>query len=224
MLDQVRIGDKYSFDDFGASMASREISQPPKKEIKETVPFSNQTYDFSKINGELYWDERELQFVFEIIADNPEDLEHKKSRFSNWIMNVFKEKIYDPFDPDFHYIGTFSDLEYADEDCVEKTTATATFLAYPYKVANKATNFVFAIPARNTKTVDVLNPSGHRIVPVVTADNAITITKDGASYVFAAGASSDSIFTLAMGESQLTIENAESTACNVQISFICEVF
>lgn len=224
MLDQLKIGNKSSFDDFGASLATRAISAPAKKEIKETVPFSNQTYDFSRINGELYWEERELQCEFEIMADCPEDLEHKKARFSNWIMNVFNEEIHDPFEPDFHYIGTFYDMDYADEDCVEKTTATVTFKAYPYKVANKATNYVFTVPAGGTKTVNAMNESGHRIVPIVTTDTAVTITKDGASYVFSAGESSDSIFALAMGDNLLTVENAESTNCNVRISFYREVF
>lgn len=56
MLDQLIIGDKSSFDDFDASVSERNISPPKKKEIKETVPFSNVTYDFSKINGELFWE------------------------------------------------------------------------------------------------------------------------------------------------------------------------
>lgn len=224
MLDQVKIGDKFSLDDFGASMAFRTISHPAKKEIKETVPFSNRTYDFSKINGEQYWNERELQFVFEITANNPEDLEHKKYRFSNWVMNVFNEEIHDPFDQEFHYLGTFSDLEYDDEECVEKTTATVSFMAYPYKIANKATNFVVVVPANSRKTVNVLNDSGHRIVPAVTTERAVTIEKNGSSYVFASGTSSNSIFSLDMGDNLMNIQNANGSECVVKVSFFREVF
>ena len=74
MIDQLIIGDKASCDDYGASVASRKIVPPKKKEIKETVPFSNVTYDFSAINGEQYWEERELEYTLEIIAPTPEEL------------------------------------------------------------------------------------------------------------------------------------------------------
>lgn len=138
MLDQLKIENVSSLD-FGASLAQRAIKAPAKKIIKETVPFSNVIYDFSAINGELYWEERELEYVFEIIADSPEELEEKKTAFSAWVMNVMNEHIYDPYEPNYHYIGTYSDMEYADEDCVEKTTATVKFFAYPYKVKNEET-------------------------------------------------------------------------------------
>lgn len=138
MLDQLKIGNVSSLD-FGASVTQRTIKAPAKKIIKETVPFSNTIYDFSAINGELYWEERELEYVFEIIADSPEELEAKKTAFSAWVMNVMNEYIYDPYEPNYHYIGTYSDMEYADEDCVEKTTATVKFFAYPYKVKNEET-------------------------------------------------------------------------------------
>lgn len=224
MLDQLIIGSKASLDDFGASLAERAISTPTKKEIKETVPFSNLTYDFSKINGELYWEERELTYVFEIFGDDPADLEYKKTAFSNWIMNVMYENIYDPYEPDFHYVGTFSGMDFEDDESIEKTTATVVFMAYPYKIANDPTNYVVTVPAGEAKTVIVANNSGHRMTPTVTVDHAITIIKDGAEYVFPAGASSDPIFSLEMGKTALYIDNAETTDCNVQISFYREVF
>ena len=55
LLDQLRINDKYSYDDFEASLKERTVSEPKKKTIKDTVAYSNQTYDFSAINGDVYW-------------------------------------------------------------------------------------------------------------------------------------------------------------------------
>lgn len=224
MLDQLKIGTKSSYDDFGASLAERAISAPSKKEIKETVPFSNLTYDFSKINGELYWEERELKCVFEIIAESPEELERKKTAFSGWVMNVMNEDIHDPYVPDFHYYGTFSEMDFADEDCVEKTTATVTFKAYPYKIANERTVYEFSVPAGQTKTVSLENDSAHRLAPIVKTDYALTITKDGSSYVFSAGTSSDKIFTLAVGENTMEVYNAGAEETNVEVYFYREVF
>lgn len=224
MLDQLIIGQTASFDDFGASLSKREISSPVKKEIKETVPFSNFSYDFSAINGELYWEERELKYFFEIIGDDPADLEYKKTAFSNWVMNIMHEDIYDPYETEFHYVGTFSDLDYADDESVEKTTATVTFSAYPYKIANKATNYVFAIKAGTDRLVTVINESGHRVKPVVTTNVALTIDKGGKSFSFPAGTVSDGLFMLGIGVNTLTVKNSSGTDCSLQISFYREVF
>jgi predicted Ser/Thr protein kinase len=78
MLDQLIIGDKGSCDDFEASVKERVIHPPKKKSIKKTIPFSNVTHDFSAINGEVYWEERTLEYIFEIIANSAEELEEKK--------------------------------------------------------------------------------------------------------------------------------------------------
>ena len=91
MLDQLIIADTGSYDKFGASIKEREIHAPKKKTIKDTVPFSNATYDFTAINGEIYWQERTMKYIFEIVENTPEELEERKMKFSNWVMNVMEQ-------------------------------------------------------------------------------------------------------------------------------------
>lgn len=135
MFDQLVIGSMASHDDFDATVASRKIKDGAKKEIKKTVPFSNRTYDFSNMDGEIYWEEKELEYTLEIIADSVEELEEKKIALKSWVMNVFQEKLYDPYVPDYHFIATFKDIDFDDSE-VEKTTATVKFSAYPYMISN----------------------------------------------------------------------------------------
>lgn len=224
MIDQLIVGDKASFDDYGASLNKRKFSPPKKKEIKETVPFSNVTYDFTKINGEIYWEERELECIFEIMADTPEELERKKTVFSNWVMNIMQENIYDPFLPDFHYVGTFSDIDYEDEEGIEKTTITVKFSAYPYKIANNPTKYAFTVAAGEEITKAIVNSSAHRITPTITTNTAITISLDDVSYSVPAGETTDGSFMLKEGTNALTIKNASGTECNLTVSFFEEVF
>lgn len=222
MLDQLIIGDKASFDDFGASIAERTINPPPKKEIKETVPFSNVTYDFSAINGELYWGERELEYIFEITAPNPEELENKKTAFANWVMNVMEEKIFDPFIPDFHFLGTYADMTPDDEDNVVKTTITVKFKARPYKIANKPKVYTFTIPANTETAKTVINNSGHKITPIIITDVGIILTLDSGSYSVPIGETTDSSLKLNVGENTLIIQS--KTDCIVTVKFYEEVF
>ena len=74
LIDQLTIKSTSSYDDFEASIKERMIGAPKKKIIKETVPFSNETHDFSGINGEIYWEERTLKYVFEIIANKENNI------------------------------------------------------------------------------------------------------------------------------------------------------
>lgn len=224
MLDQFIIGDKASYDDFDASVAERSISTPKKKSIKETVPFSNITYDFSAINGEVYWEERELKYVVEILADTPNELEAKKTAFSNWIMNVQGEKIYDPFIENYHYVGTFESMDYADDESVEKTTATVKFLAYPYAIANTQTKHTYTVPAGSSVTMNVYNESAHRITPTIVTDAEITLKVGNASYAIPKGEVTDDAFKLSVGVNVLEIVNETDTNCTVSVKFYEEVF
>lgn len=224
MLDQLKIGEKSSLD-FGASVAERTISQPKKKEIKETIPFSNITYDFSAINGELYWEERTLQYIFEILADTPEELEAKKIAFSGWIMNVFNKEIHDPFIKDYHFVGTFYDMAFDDEDDVEKTTVTVTFKAYPYKVANQEKVYKQSVPAGGKATIVAVNNSSHRLSPTITIDSPCTITFKEIVYTIPAGTYTGNSFWLDVGENVFSLSNPSTSAsCEVVISFYEEVF
>lgn len=224
MFDQLIIGEKKSLEDFGASVALRTIKPPVKKSIKETVPFSNLTYDFSAINGEVYWEERELQYQFEMIAAAPEELEAMKTKFSAWIMNVQGEKIFDPYDPDWHYVGTFDSMEYSDDDSMLKTTASVIFFAYPYKIANVESIFGGNVPLQDERDFVVINNSAHRITPTITSDKAVTIRLNDVSYAIPAGTITDEILMLAVGENLVTVQNNTEEVCKVQISFFEEVF
>lgn len=223
MFDQLRIGDKYSYDDFLASVAERKIGKPKKKVIKETVPHSNKTYDFSKINGEIYWEERELEYILELDADTPEEVEDLKIALSDWLMNVMEEDLFDLFIEDYHFKATFEDIDFDDSE-VEKTTAIVKFTAYPYMLANDEKVYSVAIPTDEPLTVTVKNNSSHRITPTLIVDAAsVVFDFGGSSYAISEGETTDSSLMLPVGESDFIIQPSE-TGGNFTIKFTEEVF
>lgn len=187
-MDQLIIGEKASFDDFGASVASRKIKMPKKKVVKETVPFSNITYDFSAINGEVYWEERELEYVFEMTAETPERLEELKTAFASWVASVQEAELHDPFIPDYYFRATYEDMTTEDDEGMDKTTLTVKFAAYPFMIANvpKPIAEVEAPPNLVTDAL-VTNPYGHEIVPVFIADGVLKVACNGVIFIVAAG-------------------------------------
>lgn len=221
MIDTVIIGNKSSYDDFDASMKERTIGEPKKKSIKDTVPFSNKIYDFSKINGELYWEERPLDYVFEIMADSPEELEEKKMVFKRWVMNVMEEELHDPYIPDYHFIATFDDCE-CDDSEVLKSTITVKFTAYPYMVANEKTIYSVSLTANEEKQVVVKNDSAHRVTPTFINDVAVVIARDSESYAISAGKTTDETFQFEEGITVLTC--SATTDGTLHIEFLRENF
>ena len=220
MIDQLYIGNMASYDDFHATVKERIDHKPKKKSIKETVPFSNVTYDFSAINGEIYWEEKTIDYVFEIIAMTPELLEEKKTAFSAWVMNVMNEDLHDPFLLDYHFQGTFSDISFQDE--VEKTTATVTFTAYPYMISNAKRVFQYTLAAEEEITARILNNSSHRITPTFVCDVPVTVSKENHTISISAGETALDSFKLPVGASDLKIQ--ASTAGILKIEFYEEVF
>lgn len=223
MYDQLIIGDKGSFDDFGFSVASRKIGQPKKKTVKETVPYSNKTYDFSAINGELYWEERSIEYVFEMTAQTPEKLEENKTAFANWIMQVMDADIHDPFIEDYHFYGSFDDMDFEDDEGLDKTTATVTFAVYPYKIANLPKRYSFKVPANSNLTYSVYNQSNHRIVPTITLEAELIIKFGTKSLAVSAGKITDDMLTLEIGNNNFEFQNAKGSDASVLIEFQEEV-
>lgn len=221
MLDQLIIGSKASYDDFDASVKERSIKDGAKKEIKETVPFSNMTYDFSGINGEIYWGEKELEYVLEITADTAEDLEEKKISLKTWLMNVADEELHDPHIRDYHFKATFNSIDVDDSE-IEKSTIKVKFTAYPYMIANTKKVCAVELAKDEEVTINIQNDSSHRITPTFSSDVAFTLKQNNLSYGIPSGETTDASFKLVAGKNTLTLHAAESGTVN--ISFYEEVF
>jgi len=222
MIDQLRIGNKYSYDDFEANVKERKIGSPKKKTTKDTVPFSNVTYDFSNINGELYWEERTLKYIFEMDATTPEELEEKKIAFSTWVMNVFSENLYDPFVEDYHFIATFADIDFDDSE-IEKTTVTVNFTAYPFMMSNAKRVFNYNIPTVSEEVVQLQNNSSHKVTPTLIASVPVTFSNNGTTYSVKEGESTSDSFRLEAGVNVLKIHPV-ATGGTLRIEYVEEVF
>lgn len=222
MLDQLRINDKYSYTDYEASMKERTISEPEKKSIKDTVAYSNKTYDFSAINGEVYWEERKLEYVFEMIADSPEELEEKKRKFLGWIMFIQDEELHDPFIHGYHFRATFDGIKVDDSE-IEKATITVTFTAYPYLIANKESSYTIAVVGGEERTATIINESVHKVIPTLQATAPVVITKDNSSFAIPSGTLYDEAFEFKPGGNSFTIKNSGTASCVLTITFRAEV-
>ena len=221
MLDQFIINGIGSLDIYDASVAERKIVDGAKKSIKETVPFSNKVYDFSKIDGELYWEPTSLEYVLEITADNPIDLERKVSRFKGWVKNIVEGELHDPFINDYHFIATFETVS-VDSTEIEKAIVTVSFSAYPYMIANLPKVYSVSLTANKEKEVVIQNDSSHRIVPTISSNVAISLTIGSLTYNVTSGEITDPYFKIEAGRTVLKLKSTQNGT--VSITFYEEVF
>ena len=222
MIDQLIIGNLASYDDFEASVRERKDNKPKKKSIKETVPFANVIYDFTAINGEIYWEERTIKYVFEITANTPEELEEKKQLFVSWIMNVMSAELHDPFIRGYHFLATFDSIDIDDSE-VEKSTISVTFTAYPYMIANTKKVYTIELEEEEEVTKTVINDSSHRITPTFVSDIPFSVTMGEVTYNVNPGETTDEAFMFTVGENTVTVQTKDK-AGTVKIEFYEEVF
>ena len=138
----IKINGLHSFVDFGLSISQRQINLPPKTSIRKTIPFMNGFYDFSKMNGDICWQERQIQYTFDIVGETIQEMDEKRTEVANWLCNLHDVDIYDDTLPDYHFHGSFETID-QNEDA-EKTELTVTFTCYPFMIANEATAMMYS--------------------------------------------------------------------------------
>lgn len=221
LIDSVVIDGVDSYDEYEASVKERVIEMPKKKSIRETVPYSNMVYDFSEIDGELYWDNRTIQYVFEILADSPEALEDKKQPFIAWLMNVQEKEIHDPYITDYYFLGTFDTISVDDSE-IEKSTITVTFSCYPYKISKAKKMFKFSITADEIEK-RIFQNSCHQITPTFRCDVPCHVVIGDKSYDLVAGDTTDNSIKIDSGINTVKMRSkgGDGTLC---IEFYEEIF
>ena len=227
----IRKGNKHSYNDFGVTIKSKKIGNPKKNKIKESVPFMHGSYDFSLLYGEQSYSERELKYVFNIIATTKQSLNLKKIRLQNWLLEGGQQKIYDDTIPGYYFLAECTDTDFSESGNIGELTAI--FTAYPFKICEKEEgnllwdefNFELDILQDNkfeingTKNVTLYNVGAKESIPTIICSNDMDIIKNGTIYKLKAGQSKDYRFTLDIGENKLTI-NGTGT---IEVKFIKEL-
>lgn len=166
----IKINGIHSFVDFGLSIASRQIDLPPKTSIRKKIPFMNGYYDFSKLNGDICWEERQIQYTFDIIGETVQEMDYKRTQVANWLCNLHDVDIYDDTIPEYHFHGSFDGISQNEED--EKCELTVSFVCYPFMIANQPTEQYIGGDFTVTN-------AGQSVVPYINTSQEASITING---------------------------------------------
>lgn len=169
MTDGIRTGDVHSFSTHGLYINTRNISLPEKKSIRQTVPFMNGYYDFSALNGAPAWDEREIEYVFDVMEETPAALDEKVTEVMDWLGNIHDEDIYDDTMHGFHWHGSYETSDISWDESGIKAEISVTFVCHPFKIANYETRLSLATGEH------VVHNSGMAVIPYAYSASAAAI-------------------------------------------------
>ena len=151
----ITINGKNSFIDFGLVISDKTVGLPTKKVITDTVPFFNGFYDFSNVQGFNFFDDRYLEFVFDITADTQTELEELYTDVLIWLMDTNQSTIYDS-ESQKTYVGSL-DKWSVEEDILYKQL-TVSFKCQPYSLLATQTIHVTSLATAYLPIVQIPTP------------------------------------------------------------------
>jgi hypothetical protein len=208
---------KHSFKDFNLTIKSKNISPPKKIKIKESVPFMQGSYDFSNLYGEQTYEERQLNYVLNLQCRSKVELNTKKIKILDWLMNSFKTVLKDDAILGYYFNAECEDVEFKESGSYAEITVS--FIAYPFKISlydegNIPWNdFNFELDYMQetkfdvvgSKNIGIINSSSKKITPTVICTAPFDLIKDGIIYKFNTGSTKDWRFNLDKGINNLTV-------------------
>lgn len=195
----IRVGGKHSFEDFGLVFNSRKIGYPQKQSIRKTVPFMNGFYDYTKLYGSPAWSERVITYTFDVIGFTVEEMEAERTAVVNWLCNIHDEDIFDDAFPDYHFHGSFDEIDPSEDG--EQATLTFSFVCYPFLIKNLPK----VLSTSSSGTLSLLN-EGQPVKLKVSTTASCTVTKGGVRYTIPANVSDYDLLTLDEGVNNIAVE------------------
>lgn len=213
----ITINEKHSFKDFKLTIKNKKIGIPKKKKIKESLPYMNGSYDFTALYGEPTYDDRELEYSFNVIGENKFDLNSKKMKILEWLTEKNTFDLFDDTLPEYYFKSTIEELDFNEQGNTGELNLKLS--CYPFKICKKLEgndvwdifNFESDFAQINkfniqyeTK-INLFNCSSINVVPTIVATSTFTIVKDNFEFKINPGITTDWRFYLNKGDNPLII-------------------
>lgn len=117
-------------------LISRTAPSPQENEIVDSVPYMQGVYDFSMLDGERYFKNRELTYKFILVKDDYRDRVGLESHIKRLLMPQGIGELHDSHDPAYYWQAKCKSVEVEDDSKYGTLTVTIVFDAYPFAKLN----------------------------------------------------------------------------------------
>ena len=97
-------------------LIDRAAPSPDEKEVVESIPFMNGSYDFSMIFGERFFEDRELTYQFMLFNSPYSDRKVFETKLKRKLLTIGITEIYDTHDKDYFWLGKVTRIDVRDNE------------------------------------------------------------------------------------------------------------
>ena len=131
----------FSFADFdsvkaGWWLTERTAPTPDEQEITESVPYKQGSYDFSMIDNERFFDNREITYKLLYVGDEYKNRKGFEQELKRQLMPHNWGKLVDSHEPVYYWYAKCKSVEVDDDSESETLEASIVFTAYPFAYTN----------------------------------------------------------------------------------------
>ena len=200
-------------------LISRDAPTPSEKEITESVPYMQGVYDFSTLNFDRYFDNREVTYQVMLFENEYENRKHPEQDIKRSLMKLDIQPLYDTHDQGYHWLGKCKSVTV--EDDAEKGTlaCTVVFDCYPFAIYNEVEgsdiwddvyfpHWIFQetkYTVNGSQSISLFNIGSRSVECEMVVTGDITVIGDFGSVGLTSGDYQDTQIVLAMGENHLTL-------------------
>lgn len=200
----VSFGDVHSYYDLNLILSASEIAPAKPKTIYVEIPGADGSIDLTEANGEVRFEDRDIEFVFTLLPDVSQTYEEKRTEVIN-LLNGRVFKITLDRDDEYYYEGRCVVTDYEIDKSLHQITVEVK--AKPYKFKQNVT--VRTVNLSGTSTSLKLYNGRKSVVPKITCTNDETEVKfNGGVYRLSAGTHKILDITFVYGNNDLTISGS----------------
>ena len=135
--DKITFAGLNSFKDFQTTIKKVEVGEAEQVQNRQTVPFMNGSYDFSRISGNAIYQDREVKVTFNIIGIDYAEIYAKKIELEKWLRSAYNSVLYIDSIEIYHFKNATCTKTNFNVISKRNTVAEleATFTVYPFLVS-----------------------------------------------------------------------------------------
>lgn len=223
-VDGIKITEGFSFGSFdsvnnGYYLIERSAPTPDEKEITETIPYSQGALDFSVINNERFFSNREVTYKIEAFDNQYSDRKLFENELKHQLMPLGITAIHDTHDHGLHWLGKCKSIEVEDDEEHQTLIATIVFDCYPFAIGDLLEgsdiwdevyfpNWVFQkthYDINGSSVINMINVGDAAVSPQIVVVGNLVISGSFGSVEANSGTYIDTPVTLNQGENKLTV-------------------
>ena len=134
-----QITEGFTFGDFnstenGMFLVSRDAPTPDSKDIVDSVPYMQGVYDYSVLNFDRYFENREITYQVILFEKQYVDRKIPEQEIKRQLMPYGVQTLYDTHDEGYHWLGKCKSVSVEDDSEKNVLIATVVFDCYPFAI------------------------------------------------------------------------------------------